>query len=399
MLNLYKCLFMRKLILFLMFGSFVTILPQSLNLNNNYTNINKEVGESNSNLSDVLENPLLGNFISFLEYGFVQTNKSNKKPPEDLGSVISSIRIANQFQSNNNIFSYQNTYIKDQSPKRKISYTLKDRDSNAFFGIQYNFYDNRLEYRQYFDTNNYYTLDTYLNDYKENKIRFGVGPLDYFQDSNEFSVYYFEIVSRGSYRIQSRQLQDKELWQLGIPPDLFLLYNSINYPNSTSFIDGTTDVKTQGIGYRIGFNGKFWYIFSIYNIIDFELFSLNGKLSTFSPAYQYYDSQSRQYLTATQILYVKKNLSFNMNMYYELGFSVTLSKVGFKWGFYWTLPLILDDEYLTPKGYIIYVTQNSIKVELLDQFVQLFYKGDAANQTSTFSLGLSGITFGIVYKF
>ena len=390
---------MRKLILFLMFGSFVTILPQSLNLNNNYTNINKEVGESNSNLSDVLENPLFGNFISFLEYGFVQTNKSNKKPPEDLGSVISSIRIANQFQSNNNIFSYQNTYIKDQSPKRKISYTLKDRDSNAFFGIQYNFYDNRLEYRQYFDTNNYYTLDTYLNDYKENKIRFGVGPLDYFQDSNEFSVYYFEIVSRGSYRTQSRQLQDKELWQLGIPPDLFLLYNSINYPNSTSFIDGTTDVKTQGIGYRIGFNGKFWYIFSIYNIIDFELFSLNGKLSTFSPAYQYYDSQSRQYLTATQILYVKKNLSFNMNMYYELGFSVTLSKVGFKWGFYWTLPLILDDEYLTPKGYIIYVTQNSIKVELLDQFVQLFYKGDPANQTSTFSLGLSGITFGIVSKF
>jgi len=390
---------MRKLILFLMFGSFVTILPQSLNLNNNYTNINKEVGESNSNLSDVLENPLFGNFISFLEYGFVQTNKSNKKPPEDLGSVISSIRIANQFQSNNNIFSFQNTYIKDQSPKRKISYTLKDRDSNAFFGIQYNFYDNRLEYRQYFDTNNYNTLDTYLNDYKENKIRFGVGPLDYFQDSNEFSVYYFEIVSRGSYRTQSRQLQDKELWQLGIPPDLFLLYNSINYPNSTSFIDGTTDVKTQGIGYRIGFNGKFWYIFSIYNIIDFELFSLNGKLSTFSPAYQYYDSQSRQYLTATQILYVKKNLSFNMNMYYELGFSVTLSKVGFKWGFYWTLPLILDDEYLTPKGYIIYVTQNSIKVELLDQFVQLFYKGDPANQTSTFSLGLSGITFGIVSKF
>jgi len=395
---------MRKLILFLMFGSFGTILPQSLNsqslnLNNNYTNINKEVGESNSNLSDVLENPLFGNFISFLEYGFVQTNKSNKKPPEDLGSVISSIRIANQFQSNNNIFSYQNTYIKDQSPKRKISYTLKDRDSNAFFGIQYNFYDNRLEYRQYFDTNNYYTLDTYLNDYKENKIRFGVGPLDYFQDSSELSVYYFEIVSRGSYRTQSRQLQDKELWQLGIPPDLFLLYNSINYPNSTSFIDGTTDVKTQGIGYRIGFNGKFWYIFSIYNIIDFELFSLNGKLSTFSPAYQYYDSQSRQYLTATQILYVKKNLSFNMNMYYELGFSVTLSKVGFKWGFYWTLPLILDDEYLTPKGYIIYVTQNSIKVELLDQFVQLFYKGDPANQTSTFSLGLSGITFGIVSKF
>jgi hypothetical protein len=391
---------MRKLILFLMFGSFGTILPQSLNLNNNYTNINKEVGESNSNLSDVLENPLLGNFISFLEYGFVQTNKSNKKPPEDLGSVISSIRIANQFQSNNIIFSYQNTYIKDQSPKRKISYTLKDRDSNAFFGIQYNFYDNRLEYRQYFDTNNYYTLDTYLNDYKENKIRFGVSPLDYFQDSSELSVYYFEIVSRGSYRIQSRQLQDKELWQLGIPPDLFLLYNSINYPNSTSFIDGTTDVKTQGIGYRIGFNGKFWYIFSIYNIIiDFELFSLNGKLSTFSPAYQYYDSQSRQYLTATQILYVKKNLSFNMNMYYELGFSVTLSKVGFKWGFYWTLPLILDDEYLTPKGYIIYVTQNSIKVQELDQFVQLFYKGDAANQTSTFSLGLSEITFEIVYKF
>jgi hypothetical protein len=382
-----------------MFGSFGTILPQSLNLNNNYTNINKEVGESNSNLSDVLENPLFGNFISFLEYGFVQTNKSNKKPPEDLGSVISSIRIANQFQSNNNIFSFQNTYIKDQSPKRKISYTLKDRDSNAFFGIQYNFYDNRLEYRQYFDTNNYYTLDTYLNDYKENKIRFGVGPLDYFQDSSELSVYYFEIVSRGSYRTQSRQLQDKELWQLGIPPDLFLLYNSINYPNSTSFIDGTTDVKTQGIGYRIGFNGKFWYIFSIYNIIDFELFSLNGKLSTFSPAYQYYDSQSRQYLTATQILYVKKNLSFNMNMYYELGFSVTLSKVGFKWGFYWTLPLILDDEYLTPKGYIIYVTQNSIKVQELDQFVQLFYKGDAANQTSTFSLGLSGITFGIVSKF
>ena len=102
---------MRKLILFLMFGSFGTILPQSLNLNNNYTNINKEVGESNSNLSDVLENPLLGNFISFLEYGFVQTNKSNKKPPEDLGSVISSIRLANQFQSNNNTFSFQNTYI------------------------------------------------------------------------------------------------------------------------------------------------------------------------------------------------------------------------------------------------------------------------------------------------
>jgi hypothetical protein len=382
-----------------MFGSFGTILPQSLNLNNNYTNINKEVGESNSNLSDVLENPLLGNFVSFLEYGFVQTNKSNKKPPEDLGSVISSIRIANQFQSNNIIFSYQNTYIKDQSPKRKISYTLKDRDSNAFFGIQYNFYDNRLEYRQYFDTNNYYTLDTYLNDYKENKIRFGVGPLDYFNDSSEISVYYFEIASRGSYRTQSRQLQDKELWQLGIPPDLFLLYNSINYPNSTSFIDGTTDVKTQGIGYRIGFNGKFWYIFSIYNIIDFELFSLNGKLSTFSPAYQYYDSQSRQYLTATQILYVKKNLSFNMNMYYELGFSVTLSKVGFKWGFYWTLPLLLDDEYLTPKGYIIYVTQNSIKVQELDQFVQLFYKGDPSNETSTFSLGLSGITFGIVSKF
>jgi hypothetical protein len=390
---------MRKLILFLMFGSFGTILPQSLNLNNNYTNINKEVGESNSNLSDVLENPLFGNFISFLEYGFVQTNKSNKKPPEDLGSVISSIRIANQFQSNNNIFSYQNTYIKDQSPKRKISYTLKDRDSNAFFGIQYNFYDNRLEYRQYFDTNNYYTLDTYLNDYKENKIRFGVGPLDYFQDSSELSVYYFEIVSRGSYRIQSRQLEDTELWQLGIPLDLFLLYNSINYPNSTSFIDGTTDVKTQGIGYRIGFNGKFWYIFSIYQILDFETFRLNGNLSTFSPVYQYYDSQSKKILTATQILYVKKNLSFNMNMYYELGFSVTLSKVGFKWGFYWTLPLILDDEYLTPKGYIIYVTQNSIKVQELDQFVQLFYKGDLSNQTSTFSLGLSGITFGIVSKF
>ncbi len=390
---------MKIKIIFLIFFT-NAVFAQTIDLITKQNNMNFQQNyQKNPNQSSVLENPLLGNLVSFLEFGFLQANQNNKKPPEDLGSVISSIRIANQFQSNQVIYSFQNTTIKEKAPKRKISYLIKPKESDWFLGIQYNFYNDRLEYRQYFDIDNNYTFDTYLNDYKETKIKFGGGPLDYFDDSVESSIYYFEIASRGTYRVQSRKLQDNERWQISLPPDLYLLYNLNNYPYSTSFIDGTTDVKTTGIGFRGAFNTKFWYIFSIYNIIDIEYFNLKGKLSTFSPGYQYYDSQLKQYRTATQILFVEKNLSGNMNLYYELGFSVTLAKVGFKWGFYLTMPLLLDAQYLEPKGYIIYVTPNKIDVQTLDQYVQIFYKGDLSNQTTTFSLGLGGITFGIVSKF
>lgn len=311
--------------------------------------------------------------------------------------MLNSIRVSNQFLSNNPVFSYQKTEIKEKKPKRRISYTIKPKDNNFFFNVQYAFYNDRLEYRKYFDTNQNFTLDTFINDNKEIKLKLGIGPLDYFEDSFETSFYYFEYQNRGTYRVQTRLLTDIETPIVYAPSELFLFYNAIN-PTTIYYNDGTVNTKTKGLGFFIGWNSKFYRIFSIYNILDFQFFSIHGTFSSFSPLYQYYDTTTRTYINTTQIITVKKNLDFNMNLYYELGFSITLNKIGFKYGWYWTLPLIIDTDYLKPKGYIIYLT-NPIRIEPLENSVQLFYKGDPGNQTQTFSMGLGGIVFGIVTKF
>ncbi|GIX41577.1 MAG: hypothetical protein KatS3mg129_1310 [Leptospiraceae bacterium] len=335
-------------------------------------------------------------FINFLEISLIQF-KNKDKPPEDLGSVLNSIRISNQYLSNNPVFSYQKTEIKEKKPKRRISYTIKPKDSNYFFNFQYAFYNDRLEYRKYFDTNLNFTLDTYINDNKELLLKFGYGPLDYFEDSGEVSFYYFEYKSRGTYRVQTRLLTDLETPIVSASPELFLIYNAVNSA-TIYYNDGTITIKTKGMGIFTGFNVKFFRRFSLYNILDLQFFSINGKFSSFSPVNQYYNTSTNTFQTTTQIVLTEKKMNLNMNLYYELGFSFTINKVGFKYGWYWDMPIILDTDYLNPKGYIIYLT-NPVKIEQLETSINLFYKGDPSNQTKTFTIGLGGIVFGVVTKF
>lgn len=364
---------------------------------------NKSTNKSSDNSS--------GLFDQFLELGITQLTKNNKKkPPEDLGSVLSSIRLQNQFLSNQNLFNYQETQIKDQQPKRRISYSIREKDG-GFFNINYAFYNHRLEYRKYLiqgnndnqSNNNYnYSLDIYLNDYKETKYKLGIGPMDYFEDSTEVSFSYFEILTRGTYRVLTRNLSTQNTFLTYLPVENYLLLTSI-IPEfqqlPISFIDGTTNVNTKGFGITYGSNTKFWKIFSFYNLFELQFFSIKGNFSTFSPLISTYNISTGTFEQALQIIYINKQLDFNMNMLYELGFSVTVNQIGFKWGAYLTMPLILDTDYLSPKGYIINVYSNRVDISPVETNIQLFYKGDLSNQTKRFSLGLGGITFGLVTKF
>lgn len=336
---------------------------------------------------------------NFLELGIVQFQKGNKKDPEDLGSVLSSIRIANQFLSQEAVLSLQETEVVEKKPKRVISYSIVPKDSKIFFNLTYKFYDNRLEYRRYYDTQENFTLDTYINDYKESKIKFGVGPLDYFTDSSEVSFYYFQIETRGTYEIQTRKVSASDIGFAGGSTLSYFFYNFLK-PSTTplTYYYGTNHVRTQGIGLLMGWNTKFWKIFSIYNIFDFQMFRIDAKLSNLSQNAQFYSSSTKQYQYVPQMTYVEKNLDSNLLMYYELGFSITIGKIGFKWGIYWTLPMILDTDSLEPKGYVITFT-NPIQIQTLESEVKIFYKGDPSNHTETFQIGLGGTTFGFVSKF
>ncbi|MFN3603643.1 MAG: hypothetical protein ACK4UJ_02905 [Leptonema sp. (in: bacteria)] len=335
---------------------------------------------------------------NFLEIGIINIPKSKEKPPEDLGSVIRSIRIANQFLSNQVTFSLQQTDLVENKPKKLISYSLSP-SSKFFVNFTYKFYDNQIEYRRYYDTNENFTLDTYINDYRESKIKFGLGPLNYFKDSIEASFYFFNVSTKGIYQIQNRIIPTEHIGFAGNSTLSYFLYNHLQ-PSSQPFtyIYGLNKIVTAGFGFLFGSNAKFWKIFSIYQIFDFSLFSVKANLSNLTPSFEFYNTTTKRYEYVPQIINVEKTLDGNMLFQYELGFSITVNKIGFKWGIYWTLPLLLDVDYLKPKGYVIYLS-DPIQIQSLEQQVQIFYKGDSSNQTKTFSLGLGGITFGVVSKF
>lgn len=351
---------------------------------------------SNSEQEDF--NPLFEYFNNFIELGLIQSQKSTKeKRPEDLGSVLKSIRISNQYLSNNIIFTKSDLEV-NSKPKRKISYTIQDKKNKGFFNIDYRYYKNELEYRKYYDTSENYTLDSYFNNYKEIKYKFGFGPLDYFEDSMEVSLYIFQMESYGSYSIQSRMIPQENIGLVYSHATNLIFYNYL-FPTQQYYTqNGTLKIYTDGWGMVFGFNTKFFRIFSIYQIFDMQFFSVRANLSIFSPNVPFYNQQKKSYDYATQVLSVKKNLDFNINFYYELGFSITINRIGFKIGTYLTMPLILDSDYLKPKGYIIYLS-NPIQIEKLENNIAIFYKGDPANQSNTFSLGIGGITFGFISKF
>ncbi len=336
---------------------------------------------------------------NFLELGLTQLSKTKKKSPEDLSAIINSIRIANQFQNQEVTLAFQESEIPEKKPKKSISYSISPSNSIFFVNFTYKFYDNQLEYRRYYDTKENFTLDSFVTDYRESKIKLGGGPLDFFKDSFEASFYLFRIESKGIYEVQTRQIPQSEVF-LARPSTLSYFFYNYLRPGSVplSYIYGNNKVNTSGIGFYLGSNIKFWKIFSIYNVLDFTMFRIKATLSNLSPSYSFYNQTARKIEYVPQIIYVTKNLDFNMLFYYELGFSVTVGKVGFKWGVYFTMPLILDIDLEKPKGYIIALT-NPIQINSLEE-AKIFYKGDLSNKTQkVFDIFLGGITFGAVSKF
>lgn len=337
---------------------------------------------------------------NFLEIGLTQVSKTKKKDPEDLGSILNSIRIANQFQNNQATFSLQQTEIVEKKPKKTISYTVSPEKSKFFINFTYKFFDNKLEYRRYYDTSENFTLDTIVTDYRESKIKFGSGPLDFFTNSAEASFYFFKIETKGIYEVQTRQVPQQEVFLPATSTLNFFFYNYIR-PSSTpfSYIYGNNKITTSGFGGFGAFNTKFWKIFSFYNIYDISFFKIKANLYNLSPSYEFYNQITRRNEYVPQIINVKKNLDSNMLFYYELGFSVTVGQIGLKWGIYLTMPLLLDVGVNAPKGYIVTLTE-PIQFKSLEQEIKIFYKGDPSNRTQKeFDIILGGITFGAVSKF
>lgn len=331
-----------------------------------------------------------------LETGIIYLSKNKQKEPEELNSVISSIRIRNKFLSNRNIFQFQESQVLNKQNPFYINYTLFFKDFNLFMNLSHKFSNSQTIINKYYDTNNNFTLDTYIHDYKDSRFKFGSGFLDYFKDSYEFSLYYRTMQTNGIYTLQTREVPPEYASLLGGSSENYLLYNLSN-SGSFSFINGTNKVRTDGFGFVMGWNFKFWEIFSIYNSLDLYFFKIHANLSTYSPSVEFYNDTKKQLEYGSQILHVTKNLNFNMNMYYEIGFAITFADIGFKWGSYWNLPLILDADYKKPKGYIINIS-DQIYIQDLNQEINLFYKSDPSNQTKTFQLGLVGITFGLIKK-
>ncbi|MCS7204396.1 MAG: hypothetical protein NZ853_01725 [Leptospiraceae bacterium] len=257
----------------------------------------------------------LGGVSNFLDIGVQLIQRTNRKDPEDLGSVVNSIRLANQFLDNQNQFSIMEREVKTK-PKRTILYNRR-LEYDGFIGVNYKFYDNQVEYRKYYDTNDNFTLDTFFNDFSELMIKFGFGPLDYFTDSDEISLYYKKIKSTGVYRIETRTVLPAEVDFVKKSIENYHLYNILK-PGNFSYTQGTLKTLSEGVGMILGTNVPFLYILSYYLILDFTMFRTIAHISTFSPNTLFYNDKTKKYETITQILYIKKNLDMNMNFYYEI---------------------------------------------------------------------------------
>ncbi|MCX8000562.1 MAG: hypothetical protein N3A69_16690 [Leptospiraceae bacterium] len=282
------------------------------------------------------ESKALNQFLNhLLEAGVFQFTKNNQKQPEELSSVISSLRIRNLFLSNSNTFEFQESEIqKKQNPQEYISYTVFSDTSHFFINLTQKFSYNQTELRRYYDTNNNFTLDAYINNYRESKFKFGFGPLDYFHDSWEMSLYYRKMQTNGNYSLQTRKIPPAYIRLVGNSAESYLLYNLSNDGNF-SYVHGTNKVIVEGLGFVFGWNFRFLEVFSFYNSLDLYYFRMNANLSTFSPSVEFYNDYKKRLEYGSQILHVNKILNLNLNMYYEVGFTITFANVGFKWGTYW----------------------------------------------------------------
>lgn len=350
-------------------------------------------------LSQEKETKVSNQFLNhLLEAGVIQLTRKNQKQPEELDSVISSLRIRNQFLSNSNTFEFQESEIqKKQNPQEYISYTVFSDTSHFFINLTQKFSYNQTELRRYYDTNHNFTLDAYINNYRESKFKFGFGPLDYFQDSWEISLYYRKMQTNGNYSLQTRKIPPAYIRLVGNSAESYLLYNLANEGNF-SYTHGANKVIVEGLGFVLAGNFRFLEMFSFYNSLDLYYFRMNANLNTFSPSVEFYNDSKKRLEYGSQILHVNKILNLNLNMYYELGFAITFANIGFKWGTYWNLPLLLDSNYKKPKGYAIYFS-DKFYFQNLEEDIKFFYRGDLATNVNRKSqASFMGFTFGVVTK-
>ncbi len=119
--------------------------------------------------------------VYYLEAGYFNPLGKKAKAGEDVGSVLNSMRMGEQFLKNGvPSISFYERELKSKPTAQYIFTIASSEEDSVFFRYTYKQYNNQLDYRKYYRTDENYTLDVFVGNYREFRYRFGLGPLDYF---------------------------------------------------------------------------------------------------------------------------------------------------------------------------------------------------------------------------
>lgn len=312
-----------------------------------------------------------GELVRLVEFAANYDNTS-KQGPETIGSILSSVRLANSLTANSlEVFNEQNkTGGSGLAPRIKYSHQFTE---DFFVGLSYTqgadvFYD-----RTSIGSQGAYLKDKTKTKQNEWGIRLGAGPLDYLaDDSYEFSVGYSQNTQKGPYISSGFRMPKYDTNLAKFTDPQWLMGN------------GTIEFHNRSYSLNLGFSST-GDIFGAYISFDFQYISGSLKLASNSIDY----SQSASSLTVSnspQLTFIHFNKLNGFMLGSELGFIIKFTEsIGLRAGGYYQLALI---DYGTPSG--LYYANGKLN--------EVGISTEITSAETRSQMGFWGFNFGVITK-
>ena len=310
--------------------------------------------------------------VRLLEVAATYGNTS-KQGPETIGSILSSVRLANSLTSNTQEFFTETNKTGGSGYTPRIRYSHQFSDS-FFVGLSYTrgadvFYD-----RTSVGNQGAYIKDKTKTRQYQAGIRLGAGPLDYLaSESSEFSIGYEMNSQEGPYTTTGFRLPRYDSGS-GSFSDLSLLIGN-----------GRIEFNNRAISFNLGASST-GDIFGFYVLGDFQFISGSLKLASQTFDTSLPASSPTIVLGQPQItqIHFTKLQGFMLGM--ELGMIIKFSEsFGLRGGGYYQLAFI---DYGIPKGF--YLANGTLN--------EVSSATEITSAEKRRQLGFWGFNFGLVTK-
>ncbi|MBW7857806.1 MAG: hypothetical protein H3C43_05855 [Leptonema sp. (in: Bacteria)] len=313
-----------------------------------------------------------GELVRLVEFAANYDNTS-KQGPETIGSILSSVRLANSLTANSlEVFNEQNkTGGSGFAPRIKYSHQFTE---DFFIGLNYTqgadvFYD-----RTSIGSQGAYLKDKTKTKQNEWGIRLGAGPLDYLaDDSYEFSIGYSQNTQKGPYLSTGLRIPkyDSSLGQF-TNPDWLMGNGTIEFHN-----------RSYSLNYGVSSTGD---IFGAYISFDFQVVSGSLKLASNTMDYSSKSSGSISVGNSPQLTFIHFTKLQGFMFGSELGLIIKFTdSIGLRAGGYYQLAFI---DYGTPSG--LYYANGKLN--------EVGISTEITSAETRSQMGFWGFTFGIITK-